>query len=175
MFQISLFPAPGPPDPKKGVVKPDYELKAGFIKVFSAFCQWPEDPFSTKSDNPFVVGTLKENKTITYFGKRFSKKFIRGKNVKILHIKSKNYDQISNCHILFIPKLSLKKLRAAIDAVGDNPVLTISDTKGYEEKGVMINMFKLGTKVRFNVNNTVARKNGIMLSSRMLKLAQKVL
>ena len=51
-------------------------------------------------------------------------------------------------------------------------VLTVADTPGFAERGVMINFFiTREDKVRFEANLEEAENSGLRLSSQLLKLA----
>jgi hypothetical protein len=50
-------------------------------------------------------------------------------------------------------------------------ILTIGDTKGFGESGVMINFLTKENKVRFEINLAAARRAGLKISSKLLSLA----
>jgi hypothetical protein len=50
-------------------------------------------------------------------------------------------------------------------------ILTIGDTEGFGEKGVMINFIIRDNKVRFEINPEAARRAGLTISSKLLSLA----
>jgi hypothetical protein len=50
-------------------------------------------------------------------------------------------------------------------------VLTVADMDGFTEAGGVINFVREGTKIRFRINNDVAAKEGLKISSKLLSLA----
>ncbi|MCX5637000.1 MAG: YfiR family protein, partial [Planctomycetota bacterium] len=56
-----------------------------------------------------------------------------------------------------------------------SPVLTISEMEGFIEKGGMINFITEESKVRFEINDSAAKKSGLQISSKLLSLAKKVI
>ena len=53
-------------------------------------------------------------------------------------------------------------------------MLTISDCDEFISSGGIIELFLIGSRVRFSINKTVADKEGLMISSRLLKLAEVI-
>jgi hypothetical protein len=53
-------------------------------------------------------------------------------------------------------------------------VLTIGDTEGYAEQGVMVNFYLEDNMVRIEINIDAARRAGLNISSQLLKLARIV-
>jgi len=53
-------------------------------------------------------------------------------------------------------------------------VLTVSDSSGFAEKGVVINLYKSGIKTKFEINRNSARESGLKISSKLYKLARIV-
>lgn len=148
---------------------PDYELKAGFIRTFANFCEWPPNSTVANPDVPFIIGALEENDVTAVLTEKTKNRRIGGKQTKILIIADDN--EIKNCNLLYISGISEKRLQKILEIVGNLPILTVSDIPDFEEKGVMINMFNVGKNIRFNVNLVATRKNGLQLNSKILRFA----
>ncbi len=58
--------------------------------------------------------------------------------------------------------------------VKDLSVLTVADTKGFLESGGIINFLMEDKKVRFEINVTAAKKSKLKISSKLLRLAKRV-
>jgi hypothetical protein len=54
------------------------------------------------------------------------------------------------------------------------PILTVGDTDGFAQDGVLVNFFSSGSYIRFEVNIDRAEKSKLKFSSRLLKLAKLV-
>jgi hypothetical protein len=54
------------------------------------------------------------------------------------------------------------------------PVLTVSEDGGFIQHGGMINFYRDGTKVRFEINPEAAEKKGLKLGSELLSLGKIV-
>ncbi len=80
-------------------------------------------------------------------------------------------DRAAKCEVLFISGSQEKKLTEILQRLEGAPVLTIGDTDTYARRGVMINFFIEGNKIRFKINLNQAKRAGLNISSRLLKLA----
>lgn len=157
--------------PMQAKAKPDYEVIAGFLKAFAVFSRWPKDASPNDGEN-FTIGTFEKNDVITFFSKSTEGKTIKGKKIKVVFLE--DYEEIKQCHLLYIPKTSSKKLGEILETAKGEPILTIADEKGYEKKGVMICIFKVERNLKFNVNLKAAQDSGLLLSSKLLKLANEL-
>lgn len=59
-------------------------------------------------------------------------------------------------------------------ALGQTPVLTVSDAPGFVQAGGMIGLKLRGGRIGFDINHGAARATGLVLSSQLLKLADEV-
>lgn len=141
----------------------EYEVKAAFIYNFFKFVDWTNEPggdmvFCVSGENPFSPAALDSMRA----------KPARGKKIVIREIENIN---TSNCAVIFISSSEewhISKITREIKGLG---VLTIGDTRGYAQKGVMINFFTEQNKVRFEINPEAAEKSGLKISSKLLSLA----
>jgi len=153
----------------------EYKLKAVYIYNFSLFAEWPDNTPQKSTNEPFII---------TVFGKNpFNKKLenviiekrekIKGKSIRFQY--TNKLKDISNSNIVFISSSEKYNVSKIIDYVSGKPILTISDCVGYDSKGVMINMIKKGTKIKFNINLRKVKKSKIYISSRLLANANKII
>ena len=155
--------------PSKNV---EYDIKAAFIHKFVNFIEWP-DSYQMNTMGICVIGD-------NPFGERLSKKSINEseKNPILINYigsfkKYKNND-FNKCKIVFISSSEKKEIDEIISIAKDHNVLTIGDTKGYAEKGVLINFYLEQNKVRFEINIDVMKVMDIKISSKLLRLSRIV-
>jgi hypothetical protein len=53
-------------------------------------------------------------------------------------------------------------------------VLTVGDTAGFAERGVLINLQRQDSRLGFEINLAQARRSGLRFSSKLLKLGRIV-
>jgi len=181
-----LLVADAYPESKSAQYK-EYEIKAAFIYNFLKFVDWPEGKMAG-GGNQIVVGIIGEDP----FGDAadiFKDKKVEDRNVVIKRFegieqlkKTAEKDKPANeklqalktCHLLFICPSEQKQAREIIDIVGKDGVLTVGDTSGFIESGIVINFMMEQNKIRFDINLTAAEKAGLKIRSQLLRLAKKV-
>lgn len=148
------------------------QMKAGFIFRVSNLIMWPEQSNVSDTSVPFVIGVVGEEELTATLMNFIGKNTIKGKDVQILSIAADTLENLEKCNVLFIGEFSRRKFKHIIDTVNNYPILTIGDTKGYDKKGVMINLnTPSSSKISFAVNCISAEKNGIRLTSKIVKYA----
>lgn len=146
----------------------EYQVKSAFIYNFLAYTRWPEDA-SAQTLNLCMYGKHK-------FGKQINN--LQGKSVNNRKITIKQINDVTElktCQAIYFPKSVKKDLPEILSHLQQRPVLTLADTKSATSKGVMINMGLDNEKIVFDVNLGAAKTVGLNISSKLLKLAQKVL
>jgi len=81
---------------------------------------------------------------------------------------------LKECQVLFIEASEAGALQRLLGSLTGSPVLTVGDTDGYGEQGVIVNFYLEQEKVRFEINNDAAGRGGLKISSQLLKLARIV-
>lgn len=145
---------------------PEYEVKAAFLYNFAKFIQWPAEK---APDATLRLCLLRDDP----FGA--SMDAVKGKAVGDRRLEVSLVTAPSaaaGCQILFIPRSQAGDLDRVLATLKGSPVLTVGDTRGFAERGVIINFFIENQKVRFEINVDAARRAGLSISSQLLKLAR---
>ncbi|MDY6951147.1 MAG: YfiR family protein [Thermodesulfobacteriota bacterium] len=148
----------------------EYVLKAAFLYNFAKFVEWPEDTFP---DGERVIGicVLGEDP----FGHTLES--IEGKIVKGRRVMIKLAESVADakdCHVLFISRFHEKELVGILADLKHASVLTVGDGADFGERGGIIHFITVGNKLRFNINLEAAQRSGLKISSKLLKLANRV-
>ncbi|MFL6231652.1 MAG: YfiR family protein [Thermoanaerobaculia bacterium] len=147
----------------------EYDVKAAFLYNFAKFVEWPPDAFPDTSSLKICV--LDEDP----FGK--SLQAVTDEQVgehKLIVTRTESLAKPAGCQILFISRSEKERVRQILSAVKDAPVLTVGDTQGFADDGVIINFVLEGSKVRFEINMKSADQARIKISSKLLQLAKKI-
>ncbi|MHA1305568.1 MAG: YfiR family protein, partial [Candidatus Heimdallarchaeaceae archaeon] len=139
-----------------------------YIGRFAQFVDIPQD-----SSSILVIGVFEEAGITPKLEELYKTMKIKGRNV-VIRYYSKINSSILKSHILFIPKLKNKDLFLILNIIKNSPVLTISDTQGYAEKGVHINLYRSGNNIRFEINQTAVRNSNLHISYQLYELARIV-
>jgi len=153
----------------------EYELKAAYILNFSYFAEWPKNTVQSSKNTPFIITVFGKNPFKKKLENIIKKKRKELKGKTIIFKYTDKLENVSNSNIIFIASSEKLNISKIIAYVRGKPILTISDTEGYDNKGVMINMVKKGSKVKFNVNLKEAYNSKIHISSRLLVNAMKII
>jgi hypothetical protein len=81
-------------------------------------------------------------------------------------------EALMQCHILYISASESDDMTALADSARAAGVLTIADTRGAARKGVMLELVLDDRRIAFEFNGAAARGAGVVLSSKVLRLAR---
>ena len=147
----------------------EYQVKAAFLFNFAQFVAWPETSF-TNADQPFQIGVLGDNP----FGKDLAET-VRGEKIHgrpIVIQESRRAESLANCQIVFIGGAEAGHFDEIFSKLGSKPVLTVSEVPGFARRGGVINFYREGSKVRFEINPDAAEKNDLKIGSELLTLGK---
>ena len=152
----------------------EYAMKAILMSKISNYVDWPENSSVNDKKKPFVIGILGDNP----FGKILENlyndkdKKIKNKEVRIEYLKKIN--EIDGLSILFISKSKNNELEKILKFAKHEKILTISDTETFGEKGVLINFFFQGNKIKFELNESASLNEGFSIDYRLRKIAKLI-
>lgn len=145
----------------------EYEVKAAFIHNIAKFVEWPASPASGTARLCLLGGDP--------FGGALDA--LRGKPISRLSweiVPAGAGNDLKACRVLFIAASESSNLDRILERLGNSPVLTLGDTDGYAERGVMVNFYREENRVRFEINREAAARARLGISSQLLKLARIV-
>jgi hypothetical protein len=154
------------------VTKDEYYRKAALFKVFSQYIQWPENSDMKDLSKPFVIGVIGKNPFGPILEKAYSQEEYKIKNKKVEIRFISKMEEIEGCHILFISKFFKEELEEILDLTRKKPILTIAETKGYAERGVLFNLYISKNEIRFEINTAALRESQLIVDSQLLSVAR---
>lgn len=145
---------------------PEYRLKAAFVYNFIVYTEWPaetgstlnlcvhgSDPFGAEIDG--LQGRVAGSRSITI------QRRAAGESLK-------------NCQVVFLASAAIDRLPRDLARLQGQATLTVADSLGAMQQGVVLNMAVRQGKVSFEANLQAARSAGLSLSSKLLRLATEV-
>lgn len=153
-------------------IEDEYYRKAALFKVFSQYIEWPESSGIGNRSKPFVIGIIGENPFGSILETAYSQEEnkIKDKNVEIRYIST--MEEIETCHILFISRSVNAQLEEILAITREKPILTIAETAGFAEKGVLFNLYISADELRFEVNARALRESRLVVDSQLLYVAR---
>jgi hypothetical protein len=159
--------------PARAEVFDQYQVKAVFLFNLTNFITWPDN----SDPNPpttFTIGILGPDP----FGEALEKA-VKGekKYGRAITIRQfANLDELNQqaCDLLFING-ELSTLWPQIRSiVKERGILTVSDVKGFCDRGGMVNLLASARKISIEINRVAAKRNGFEISAKLLKVARIV-
>jgi hypothetical protein len=147
----------------------EFQVKAAFLLNFAKFVEWPA---GAQARDSFTIGILGQDPFESALDS-LAGKTVRGKRVVV-----RRYDdpeEAREADILFISASEKRVLRQILKTLRGNSILTVGDSKDFGRSGVMINLLLLNKRVGFEINLAAAHRDGLQISSNLLKLAQEVI
>jgi hypothetical protein len=150
-------------------VAPEPLVKAEFMERITRFVDWPDESF-TSDDAPFTLCVMGDHPFGDYLAKMAKERKIQGRRIQLLRIGE--VGRVGTCHLLFVSRSEDKRLDKILAATGDRPILTISDSTGFGARGVLVNFYRDGDNLRFEINVRAVDRSGLHFSSKILRLAR---
>ena len=146
----------------------EYQLKAAFLLNFTKFIEWPPSAFESP-DAPFRICISEPDPFGDALNKMIAEEKIGAHGLTVDHWTP----QASlRCQVIFFPK-SQKNVGAALEHLPEG-VLTVGENENFLREGGVIRFVIENNHVRFDVNQTAARKMGLTISSKLLNIARAV-
>lgn len=147
--------------------EPEYSIKARILHSIGGYITWPAT--QKGANRPFVIGVLGESPFEHFLDEMGRGKVIQNRPASVTYIRSLNPSAIQGCDILFICESEMDRLADILRVCRGKSILTVSDSQGFAEKGVMINFVVTGVDyIGFEVNKRAAKGVGLEISSAIL-------
>ncbi len=148
------------------------EHKAIYLGRLSNYVAWPTTTESNNQNEFFNICMLGVDTFKGFLQSTYAEKSIKHQPVKIHYVDS--IENIPECQLLFI-SLSEKKIITEILAyIGNKPVLTVSEVRGFAENNGIIQFYMQAQKVRLKINNQAALNHGLKISAKLLAIAKVI-
>ena len=75
---------------------------------------------------------------------------------------------------MFIASSEAFRIDSILDYIGTKPVLTVGDTSGFGEKGVIINLYIHNDSVGFEINYEASKKATLQINSQLCTIGRLI-
>jgi|HubBroStandDraft_6_1064221.scaffolds.fasta_scaffold113561_3 hypothetical protein len=150
----------------------EYQIKAAFLYNFAKFVEWPASGFLDASA-PLKICVLGQDPFGQSLRDITNGKTVSGRKLEINQVV--DLERARSCHILFIASSEKTQLKQILESLRGSDALTVGDTLGFAEQGVMINLLLEENRVLFAVNRKAAEQAGLKISSKLLSVAKVVI
>ncbi len=146
----------------------EYDLKAAFVYNFALFTDWP-------ADTPYEGGTLNicvnPGSALRAPLIGMSDRSIRGRKIAVRSLAAAG--NLRGCHVVFLDAADKERWTTIKKGLGSG-VLTITDDEEIDRDRIVIALSMDDNRVVFDVDTRAARQAGLVLSSKLLRLARMV-
>lgn len=149
-----------------------YLLKSIWLEKFARFVTWSEGSDIKDKSKPFIIGIIGKHPFGQILNNIYKQNKIKDKKVEIKYIS--DVDKIPDCHLLYISASCKSYLADVLAVTKDKPVLTVGDTEGFAEKGVLINMYIDENKIRIQISAAIIRHRSLQIDPLLLEIAAVV-
>ncbi len=145
------------------------QFMAVYLLHFANFIEWPK-----------ATGEARNAFNLCFYAEGNVKSSIRelaGEQLKttaIRLIEAPTFQVLKQCQIVFIEKRKVSEFQKIKQQTEGKPILFVSDKAGFIEQGGTIEYFIENNKLRFAVNAELAKETGLILSSKLLRIAKIV-
>jgi hypothetical protein len=152
--------------------------KALFIEQFTRLIEWPAS--ALPKDGPFVLCLVASSETAAELTKLASIRKFKDRSVEVRALSPDANDGVAPCHVVYLASSAGPRLGKVLEAVAGKPVLTVSDTAGFIERGVQFNLFEESRPpdqahfVNFEVNVQAVKRSVLAFDAQLLSQGRKV-
>jgi hypothetical protein len=147
---------------------PEYQVKSTLIYKICKFTQWPKPQDANSSFIISVLGKLPSGEKIELLPDIT----IHKRTVIIRRIK--RLSEVKDSAVLFIASSEAHRIDTILDTIDSKPILTVGDTKGFGQKGVIINLYIEKNSVRFEINHEASKKASLQMHSQLFTIGKVV-
>jgi len=138
-------------------------IEGAFIFRFTHFIEW-----DLKSKE-FNLCIYKDRDIFNSLKKRTHGKSVKGNNINIVNVDAKS---LNTCHMLFLGK-AISEPKISKELLKHKKIFVVSREASKDDTS-MINLKIKESKLSFDANKTLMNKMKINISSKILRLADKV-
>jgi YfiR/HmsC-like len=142
-------------------------VKAAYLYRFTQYVEWPAAPSAS-----FTIAVMDEPDVAEELGKLLPAHLIHELPARVRAIRS--IAEVGDAAVLYIGHADDQRVRAAIAAVSQRPILIVTDNPSGLSLGSTINFTKIDNHLRFEISVSSAQRSHMRVSSELLNVAAKV-
>lgn len=143
----------------------EYQVKAAYLYNFMRFVTWPVHALPRNGKfNLCVVGADRFGRAL----ETLAGELVEGRPITVHKLANVADSRGAQCQLLFAAGADWGP---SIES--EAGLLTVGESLGFLERGGVINLVEVRGRIRFEVNQDAAKRAGLTLSSRLLRLAME--
>jgi hypothetical protein len=146
-------------------------IKAAFLSNFGFYVEWPQTAFAA-SDSPINLCIVGHDPFGALLDDSAKGQKIGNRTIAVHRISA--ISRNSDCHIAYLPNDADPHTTQALAALRGSDILTVTDATAADSDVGIINFVVKDNRVRFDIDDAAAASGGLVISSRLMKLALEV-
>jgi hypothetical protein len=142
--------------------------EAAYLSRLPEFVQWPDAAFESPAA-PFNICIVADDEVGAKLEPMVASLHFGRRPVQVKRLQAA--DSGLGCQVLYLGAMKGPALEQELSGVRDAPVLTVTEGQGPEDPKGVIEFQQVAGRLRLAVDQTAARRSGLMLSSKLLELA----
>jgi hypothetical protein len=140
------------------------KMQALYIYNFTKQMEWP-DSYVNKN---LVIGVYGSKETFNEINGLLKGQKIGSRDIHIVFYNSLN--DISDCHVLFIPDAKVEILQSIFTKLSKSPILIVTNLPGMIERGACINFTIVEGKQLYEISKKNIQSHNIAVSNELINL-----
>lgn len=161
----------GPIASQAETAAPEYNVKAGYLLLFTRYVQWPDRAFASP-DAPLIVTVLGADPFAQVLDRTFRGMTSQGRKVEVRRARSP--EEARGSQVVYIGRAEADRQAEWLAALGKIPVLSVTETEDGAPTGSIINFVMDGSALRFDVDLMAMKRAGLQISSPMMVSAREI-
>jgi hypothetical protein len=169
LIATALLISAGPEALAQPTLSREYQIKAVFLFNFTQFVGWPPEAFASPQA-PLVIGILGDDPFGGYLDET-----VRGEKVNNRPFVVERYrrvEDVGDCQVLFIGRTDSRRLWHILNHLKGRSILTVGDMEGFAGNGGIIRFITENNRIKFRINVEAAEAAHLIISSKLLRLAE---
>jgi hypothetical protein len=154
----------------QSVTGQEYNVKIGFIYNFINFVSWPDGVFDDPSQ-PITL-CLISNEAPSEVLYKLDGKSVKGRRIQVVPYNGGLC--LPQSHVLFFATQDVTLIQKVLGLAHGLGILSIGEVEGFIRLGGVINFFQESNRLRFKINVEAAKREGLKMSSQLLRSAKIV-
>lgn len=149
----------------------EFAVKAAFIYKFASYVEWPASSFSSPN-SPFFVCVIGDDPISALLDQAVAAQQVNMHPIAVKHLQQATAS--ADCKIAYVASADTQTVASNLDILRKTPVLTITDADRTPDAVGIIGFTIRNNRVRFNIDDALAATDGLVISSKLLSLANSV-
>jgi len=149
----------------------EYAVKATDLYKFAPFIEWPPEAFSPS--DPLVICIVGRDRVADLVDEAVSGQTSAGHPIRVVHVQGGELGD-THCNILYVALRGAAAV-TVLERIRGRPVLTITDAEQEPRAAGVVNFVVVDNRVRFEIDQRAAADNHLVISSKLLSLATRVI